>query len=262
MTEQSKAQRPQVLGIPVDAVDYESSLAHCLTYLDSEKPIAVTAANTHLIALARHDASFADVMKSFDLVLPDGMPLVWALRRQGIALDDRVYGPYFMRHVLRQAPVSCRHFFFGGTNKTLKALRGAITELRPEIQIAGMVSPPFRTWSDDDLAEFATAINSAKPDFVWICLGGEKQERWLIENLHRFPRGVFVCVGDAFALLAGERPFAPAWMQRNGLTWLYRFAQDPTRLWSRYIKFNSMFVWYSLRDSIYSSELKSPPKLS
>lgn len=243
--------RPHVLGMPVDAVDYDSALNICLEAAAQQYPLTVTAANTHLIALARHDASFASTIQAFDLVLPDGMPLIWSLRAYGFDLKDRVYGPYFMRHAMLMAPSPSRHFFFGGKSETLSALTTAIQKLRPEIEIAGTFSPPFREWSESDESEFAEKINASSPDFIWICLGGEKQERWIIKNRHRFPRGILVGVGDAFALLAGERPFAPMWMQKRGLTWLYRFTQEPGRLWKRYIKFNTLFLWYLLRDTLH-----------
>jgi glycosyltransferase involved in cell wall biosynthesis len=83
-----------------------------------------------------------------------------------------------------------------------------------------------------------------------VALGGERQERWIIENLRRHRHGVFFAVGDAFALLAGERSFAPVWMQRLGITWAYRLWQEPRRLWRRYARFNSFFLWYTIRDAL------------
>lgn len=236
--------RGQVLGVPVDAVDYESAFSKCLELVSLDRPAAVTAANTHLVSLGRHDPEFGSVMRAFDLVLPDGMPLVWALRRAGWKLEDRCYGPYFMEYALRQSPPDLRHFFFGGSEQTLGKLRENALRLNPELNIAGAFSPPFRMWTEADEQDFADRIRSTEPDFIWVCLGGEKQERWIVRNRHRYDRGVFLGVGDAFALLAGERPFAPTWMQRNGLTWLYRLGQDPARLWSRYVKFNSLFLLY------------------
>ena len=127
---------------------------------------------------------------------------------------------------------------------------GAPEEIQPDINLAGVLSPPFRAWSEEDETEFARTIAAARPDFIWVALGGERQERWIIDNLHRHQRGVFMAVGDAFALLAGEREFAPSWMQKLGITWAYRLWQEPRRLWRRYARFNSLFVYYSLRDTL------------
>lgn len=240
--------RPAILGTPVDAVDYDLALARCDQYLAEGGVWSVTAANTHLVALARHQADFGAVMRAFDMVLPDGMPLIWTLRAGGVALKDRVYGPYFMERALRDLPPSTRHFFFGGKASTLEKLVVSAKTLNPQIEIAGTLSPPFRAWTEQDEASFAETIAASNPDIVWVCLGGEKQERWIIKNRERYAKGVFVGVGDAFVLLAGERAFTPMWMQRFGLTWLYRFAQEPGRLWQRYFKFNSLFLWYLATD--------------
>lgn len=250
MTSSHSTPRPEILGTPVDVVDYDSAVARCGTYVAQGGVWSITAANTHLVALARNRPDFGAVMRGFDLVLPDGMPLIWSLRSGGFALRDRVYGPYFMERSLRDLPQSTRHFFFGGQPSTLEKLVSAATDLNPQIQIAGTLSPPFRTWTESDECSFAETIQAANPDIIWVCLGGEKQERWIINNRARYTKGVFVGVGDAFALLAGERPFAPMWMQQRGLTWLYRFMQEPGRLWQRFIKFNSLFLWYFFIDGL------------
>jgi glycosyltransferase involved in cell wall biosynthesis len=101
-----------------------------------------------------------------------------------------------------------------------------------------------------DEAEFARTIAESKADFIWVALGGERQERWIVDNLGRHTHGVFFAVGDAFVLLAGQRGFAPAWMQRTGTTWAYRLWQEPRRLWRRYTQFNSLFLFYTVRDAL------------
>ena len=239
-----------ILGTPVAVVDYDSAIAESRRLAGEDRPSAVAASNTHIVALARHRRDFGDVMRRFDLVLPDGMPLRWSLNAQGARLPDRVYGPYFMEKMIRATPRPWRHFFFGGTEETLTALAAHLREIQPEIEIAGMLSPPFRAWTEEDEAGFARVIAESKADFIWVALGGERQERWIVENLGRHARGVFFAVGDAFALLAGQRSFAPAWMQHLGITWVYRLWQEPRRLWRRYTQFNSLFLFYTVRDAV------------
>jgi N-acetylglucosaminyldiphosphoundecaprenol N-acetyl-beta-D-mannosaminyltransferase len=242
-----------ILGTPVAVVDYESAIEESRRLAGEDRPASVAASNTHIIALARHRRDFGEVMRRFDLVLPDGMPLRWSLNAQGAKLPDRVYGPYFMEKMIRATPRPWRHFFFGGTEETLRDLTAHLREIQPEIEIAGTLSPPFRKWSGEDESEFARVIAESKADFIWVALGGERQERWIIENLGRHARGVFFAVGDAFVLLAGQRAFAPAWMQRLGITWAYRLWQEPRRLWRRYTQFNSLFLFYTLRDALLGS---------
>jgi len=238
----------EVLGTPVACVTYESALEVVKQLAKEPRPTAVCPANTHIVAEARHEPEFARIMKTFDVVLPDGMPIVWAMNLRGGGLSDRVYGPYFTRHALQNCPRPWRHFFFGDTEEVLEALKVEAKKLQPDIEIVGAISPPFRAWTESDEAQFADAINRVNPDFIWVGLPGGRMEKWIIDNQQRYQRGVFLAVGDAFTLLSGRRPFAPAWMQRLGLTWLYRMLAEPRRLGPRYLRYNSLFVYYLVRD--------------
>ena len=236
------------MGVPIACVTYDSALVVVQQLAREPRPTAVCPANTHIIAEARHDPEFARILEKFDLVLPDGMPIVWAVNLRGAGLADRVYGPYFTGHALQNCPRPWRHFFFGDTEEVLEALKAEAKKLQPDIEIAGAISPPFRTWTEEDEAAFAAAINRADPDFVWVALPGGRMEQWIIANQHRYRRGVFLAVGDALTLLSGRRRFAPRWMQRLGLTWLYRMLAEPRRLGPRYLRYNSLFVYYLVRD--------------
>ena len=239
---------------------YDSALQRIQELASEPRPTAVCPANTHIFAEARHNADFAAVLKKFDLILPDGMPIVWALNYFDACLADRTYGPLFMRHTLQRTPRPWRHFFFGDSEACLNELRKVAAQLQPDIEIVGAVSPPFRPLTEADESSFAKIINDAAPDFVWVALPGVRMERWIIANQARYKRGVFLAVGDAFSLLAGRRQFAPAWMQRLGLTWLYRLASEPARLAPRYLKYNSLFLFYCLWDGLRGRGVASPKK--
>jgi len=238
----------KILGTPVACVTYQSAFEAVRELARAPRPTAVCPANTHILSEARHDPDFAGVMAKFDLVFPDGMPVVWAMNLRGAGLSDRVYGPYFMKYALQNTPRPWRHFFFGDTEEVLEALKQAAIKLQPDIEIVGAISPPFREWTESDEAQFAQTINSAAPDFVWVALAGGRMERWIVDNQPRHHRGVFLAVGDAFTLLSGRRAFAPKWMQRLGLTWLFRLLAEPRRLGPRYLRYNSLFVYFLLRD--------------
>ncbi|MDK2858652.1 MAG: N-acetylglucosaminyldiphosphoundecaprenol N-acetyl-beta-D-mannosaminyltransferase [Verrucomicrobiota bacterium] len=245
-----------VIRLPIHVVTYESALRRCLELNQRNKPFAVSAANTHIAAAARRNPAFGRIMAAFDLILPDGMPLVWMMnrtlrKRKKATLSERVYGPYFMKYAIENAPAGTTHFFFGGSQDCLSELQASLRKLRPDLSIAGTCSPPYRQWNEEDHKNFSDRINEAAADFVWVALGGEKQERWIIENLHRFKRGGFFAVGDAFELLAGRRSFAPKWCQHYGITWLYRLMQEPRRMWKRYFKYNSLFIAYLLKDFLF-----------
>lgn len=243
-------QTVNILGTPVARVTYQSAFEIVQQLARKPRPTAVCPSNTHILSEARHDAEFRHVMSKFDLVFPDGMPVVWAMNLRGANLSDRVYGPYFMKYVLERTPRPWRHFFFGDTEEVLEAMKRAAIQLQPNIDIVGAISPPFRAWTESDEAQFAETINAAAPDFIWVALAGGRMERWIVANQARYKRGVFLAVGDAFTLLSGRRPFAPKWMQRLGLTWLFRMLAEPRRLGPRYLQYNSLFVYYLLRDWI------------
>ena len=99
------------LGTPVACATYDSALEKIKALASEPRPTAVCPSNTHILGEARHNPEFARVLARFDLVLPDGMPVVWALNVRGAGLKDRVYGPYFMRHASRNMPRPWRHFF-------------------------------------------------------------------------------------------------------------------------------------------------------
>lgn len=240
-----------ILSTRVHCANYETGLRRVIELARGERPAAVSACNTHLVSLARNDVRFHRVMQRFDLIVPDGFPLVWSLNAAGAKLQDRVYGPYFMRHVLANTPAPWKHFFFGGTPQCLERLVAAAKEIQPDIDVADVLSPPFRQWTEHDEQEFARRIRESGADFIWVALGGERQERWIVQNLHRHSRGVFFGIGDAFELLGGGRAFAPEWMQKKGLTWLYRLVQEPRRLWARYFKYNSLFLYFTARDKVF-----------
>jgi len=240
----------RLLGTRVACATHGSALERVKSLAREQRATAVCPANTHILGEARHNPEFAQVLDRFDLVLPDGMPVVWALNLGGAGLKDRVYGPYFMRHTVRNTPRPWRHFFFGDSEECLVELRRALLQLQPDAEIVGMLSPPFRVFTEADERAFAVSINRAQPDFVWVALPGVRMERWIIHNQARYRSGVFLAVGDAFALLSGRRSFAPSWMQRMGLTWFYRICKEPLRLGPRYLRYNSLFLFYLLWDGL------------
>jgi N-acetylglucosaminyldiphosphoundecaprenol N-acetyl-beta-D-mannosaminyltransferase len=245
----------RVLGTSVVCATYDSALQRIKALASEQRGTAVCPSNTHILGEARHNPVFSRVLDRFDLVLPDGMPVVWALNLCGAGLKDRVYGPYFMRYTVLNTPRPWRHFFFGDSEECLADLRRVLVQLQPDIEIVGMLSPPFGHFTEADEASFAEIIGRADPDFVWVALPGVRMERWIIDNQARYRRGVFLAVGDAFALLSGRRSFAPRWMQRMGLTWAYRLCKEPIRLGPRYLRYNSMFIMYLIWDMLRGQAL-------
>jgi N-acetylglucosaminyldiphosphoundecaprenol N-acetyl-beta-D-mannosaminyltransferase len=246
-----------VLGTPLAVTDYAGAVEQAIAWASQgSAPRCIAAANTHVVTLARREPSFADALARFDLILPDGMPLVWVMNRRlqragAPPLRDRVYGPTFMLQCLEATqgePWS--HLFIGGTEELLAALREKLTQHFPRLRIAGACAPPFGAWSDEEDARIVETIRASRAQFIWIGLGCPKQERWLARHKPALPPGVYSAVGAAFAFHVGRVRQAPAWMQRLGLEWLFRLLAEPRRLWRRYFVFNSLFLFYLARESL------------
>lgn len=248
--------RISVIGLPVAATTYAGAVGWILEHAAKhDKAYAVEAANTHVAALARHDAGFGVSMSRFDLVCPDGMPLVWAVNRELPAeerIKDRVYGPTLMLETIRatQSRPEFRHFLLGGKQSTLDKLTSVFAGRFPGVDIAGVHSPPFGEWPDGEFERICDRIRSCGANLIWVGLGCPKQEHWIAKHKDRLPPGVYFGIGAAFAFHAGEVKQSPPVFQRLGLEWAYRLAMEPRRLFKRYLTYNSLFIYHSLRDRL------------
>jgi N-acetylglucosaminyldiphosphoundecaprenol N-acetyl-beta-D-mannosaminyltransferase len=243
----------RVLGTPLAVTDYAGAVEQAKTWaLAADAPRFIAAANTHVVTLARREAGFREALARFDLILPDGMPLVWVMnRRLAAPLKDRVYGPTFMLQCLAATqgePFS--HFLLGGTEELLDDLRGKLLQRFPALRIAGTFAPPFGAWSEQDDATMLARIRESKARFVWVGLGCPKQELWLARHRDSLPPAVYGAVGAAFAFHAGRVRQAPLWTQRIGCEWLFRMLAEPRRLWRRYLVFNSLFLFHLAKDAV------------
>ena len=193
---------------------------------------------------AREDAELRAAVAGAAFTVPDGQPLVWALRALGYDISTRVYGPELMARACERAAASGqRQYLYGGRDDgALLRLTRALRKRFPELQIAGGFSPPFRALTESELDAVAARINDAQPDVVWVGIGVPKQEKWMAAMRARLDAPVLVGVGAAFDFHAGLIPQAPAWMQRRGLEWAFRLVQEPRRLWRRYARHNPRFV--------------------
>jgi len=244
-----------VIGLPVAATDYTSAISWILEKATrADRPYAVEAANTHVAALSRSDADFSESIRKFDLITPDGMPLVWSLNAQLPAnekLTDRVYGPTLMLKTIEASATansSYRHFLLGGQQSTLDKLITKFSGDFPDATIADAYSPPFGEWPEHENQSIIARIRESGANLVWIGLGCPKQEHWIARNKHLLPPAVYFGIGAAFAFHAGEVKQAPAAIQKSGLEWAYRLAMEPRRLFKRYLTYNSLFLFHSLRD--------------
>jgi N-acetylglucosaminyldiphosphoundecaprenol N-acetyl-beta-D-mannosaminyltransferase len=207
--------------------------------------VAVT--GMHGVMEAHHDPEFKRILNSADLVVPDGMPLVWLSRLKGIGLKRRVYGPELMLSVCQQISFKrVRHFLLGGAPGVADRLAIVLQAKYSGLEIVGTCSPPFRPLTPDEDEKLVESMNRASPDIVWVGLSTPMQERWMHEHRDRLNASVLLGVGAAFNFHAGIKKQAPVWMRENGLEWLFRLSHEPHRLWRRYLMYGSQFIFYVL----------------
>jgi len=225
----------RVLGVPVHAVQIPGVVSQIELWIQSGvkgRYIAVT--GMHGIAESRTDSDFRRALDAADLVVPDGMPLVWLGRWHRHPLKRRVYGPELMETFCRETGAAYRHFFYGGGPGTAERLANSLRE-RYGIVVAGTYSPPFRPPTEEEQREIASYVEKVSPNVLWVGLSTPKQEKWMHRNRERLAVHVMLGVGAAFDLNSGRTRQAPAWMRENGLEWLFRLLTEPQRLWRRYL---------------------------
>jgi N-acetylglucosaminyldiphosphoundecaprenol N-acetyl-beta-D-mannosaminyltransferase len=234
----------EVLGVPLALVDYDGTLDWIDAAIAARARSYVCVATTHSVMACHEDDELRAAVLGADFTVPDGQPLVWALRALGHPLRDRVYGPDLMDAACaRAARTGQRFYLYGGRNPG--ALHELVRRLRlrhPGLRIVGGYVPPFRPLTPEEEEAVAADIERCRADVVWVGIGVPKQEKWMARMRPRLSAPVMVGVGAAFDFHAGLVPQAPRRMQRLGLEWLFRLAQEPRRLWRRYLRYNPRFV--------------------
>lgn len=221
---------------------------------DSCTVIAVC--NVHSVMSARRDERLLEAISEAEIATPDGVPIVWGLRGTERKEQQRVYGPELMRlAMVRSEELGWNHYFYGSTPETLAQLDAAVQAMAPHARIVGSESPPFRDMTDDETSAAIDRIRSSGADVVWVGLGMPKQELWMYDMRSELPGIAVIGVGAAFDFIAGTKKQAPDWMQRAGLEWLFRFVQEPRRLWRRYLWNNPAYLML-LGEQIARSKLK------
>ncbi len=237
-----------ILGINIDAVDYDFAVSAIANAAQNRQPYAVSALAVHGVMTGFLDSTHARRLNGLDLVLPDGQPVRWglALLHQQ-PLPDRVYGPNLTLKVAKAlAEKGLSIYLYGSKKPTLEKFARNLQQLYPKLQIAGMEESKFRRLSESERHKLVERIYASGASAVFLGLGCPRQETWAYEyrNLLNIP---ILAVGAAFDFHAGTLPQAPVWMQNIGLEWLFRLMQEPRRLWQRYAVLNPLYVWHIIQ---------------
>jgi N-acetylglucosaminyldiphosphoundecaprenol N-acetyl-beta-D-mannosaminyltransferase len=234
------ASRPRVrlFGTPVDALTFAETVDRSFELADAGGPTQHVVLNAAKVVQMREDDRLRSIVGGCDLVNADGQSVVWASRVLGRPLPERVAGiDLFKAIVERAARTGHRVFFLGATQEVLAEMVGRLRARHPSLVIAG-----YRDgyWDDDD--DVVETVRAARPDFLFLAIPSPRKEYWLSENLERLAVPFVMGVGGTFDVVAGKVRRAPVWVQRVGCEWLYRLAQEPRRMWKRYLWGNSLFV--------------------
>jgi N-acetylglucosaminyldiphosphoundecaprenol N-acetyl-beta-D-mannosaminyltransferase len=236
-----------VLGIPVDCLDWPTAIGRICDWAARRESRYVSICDAHSIVRATRDPAHARHLAGADMVTPDGWPVAWMLRRTASPTQPRVNGPDLMGHLLAEAEQrGLSVFFYGTTDATLDRLCQAVLARHPRLVIAGRHSPPFRPLTAQENEADIAMLNASGAHLVMTGLGCPKEDRWMHDHRGRV-HAVMLGIGAGIDFHAGTVSRAPAWMRDHGLEWLYRLAQEPRRLWRRYLVHNSLFVMGAAR---------------
>lgn len=238
------SRKRNVVGILVDAVEYEGAMEFIFSAAREKHGAAVSALAVHGVMTGVLDREQKFRLNHFDLLVPDGQPVRWVLNWLYKAnLADRVYGPNLtLRVCARAADEGEPIYLYGGNAEILSALTQSLEQRFPGIRIAGAEPSKFRRLTQQEKNELAGRIVSSGASITLVGLGCPRQETFAYEFREALSMPV-LAVGAAFPFLAGLIPQAPAWMQERGLEWLFRLASEPRRLWRRYLYLNPVYLF-------------------
>ncbi len=218
----------------------------------NDRPRLVCTGNLDHLVTLHHDAQFRAIYADADLVLADGMPIVWLSRLMRQPLKERVAGSDLFWELGRaSAEHGLRLFFLGGRDGAADAAAEAVRQRYPGARICGIYCPPFAEFGTPaEEARIAAAIRRATPDVLLVAFGAPKQEKWIQTHREHLGVPVSIGVGGSFEMAAGMIQRAPRWMQVSGLEWFHRMVKEPRRMVHRYLGRDLPFLLHLVRDAL------------
>jgi len=226
-----------ILGVPIDNVTMNGALEEIEAEIDEGGFHQIATANVDFLINSISDLELKEILCACDLVLADGMPLVWASRLMGASLQERVSGSDLVPRLVELAAArGYGIFLLGSTEASSNGAEQWIRRNHPKARLVGHHCPAFAELDEMDHEEILGRIEDARPDILLVAFGSPKQEKWLAMHRNRLQVPACIGVGCSLDLLAGLSPRAPQWMQKHGLEWLFRTCLEPARLGLRYAR--------------------------
>jgi N-acetylglucosaminyldiphosphoundecaprenol N-acetyl-beta-D-mannosaminyltransferase len=224
----------------------EATLRRCEELIEAGEPVQHVVVNVAKVVALRDDPRLREVVESCALVNVDGQPLVWASRLLGDPLPERVAGIDLMFRLLERAEErGYRIFVLGARQEVLETAIARIRARHPRLEIAGYHHGYF---TEEETERVQELIRAAAPHILFVAMSSPRKEYWLAEHAAALGVPFSMGVGGSIDVVAGTTRRAPAWMQRAGLEWFFRFAQEPLRLGPRYLKTNTRFALLLARE--------------
>ena len=248
--------RDEVLGFRVDRVTMEEAVDRCLSYLEGDRrPRLVVTLNAAIVAMAERDERLRAALRAGDLILADGLSVVWAARLSGAGLRHRVAGVDLMERLAHRADLKgLRLYFLGARPEVVRKVVARVESEHPGAVVAG-----FRDGFFDESGTVGVIeeIRRSRADVLFVAMHTPFKEIWCSEHLEELGVPVVLPVGGAFDVYSGEIPRAPLWMQKAGLEWSWRLMMEPRQKWRRYLFLNSAFVWLCLRSAFLNATART-----
>ena len=242
-----RPERVRVMGLPLARLTFAAALDRIDALVAAGRPSYFITANLNYAMVSDALPALKIVDDAADFVLADGMPLVWASRLGPRPLPERVAGSDLIFGMSeRAAAKGHKLYLMGGPPGVAEAAAAALTTRNAGLCVVGVECPPFRRLTDAEEAEQTARIRAARPDILLVAFGQPKGEFWIAERLENLGVPVCVQVGASLDFAAGRMKRAPRWLQKTGLEWVFRMAQEPRRLAGRYarnIRFLLAFVF-------------------
>lgn len=228
--------KSNVAGVLISKNNLTETLQLFCNFIDNKEKRRICVTPVNNIVWANQDRELMNLYNTSDMNLADGVPVVWASRFLNNPVRGRVTGldvlPAFSEISARRGYTS---FYMGAKEGVAELLAENFSKRYPRLTIAGFYSPPFaKKFTDIENEKMISMINNVSPDILWVSLTSPKQDFWIAEHFHRLNVRIAIGVGGAFEVCSGVIERSPLWMQRYGLEWLYRFVQEPKRLFRRY----------------------------
>jgi len=241
-----KNERVKVVSLQVNVCNHDSAIRRVVKLVEKGNGGYVCFSTVHMTMESYDNPEYGAKVNAADLIIPDGMPIVWMQKLQGESKSARIRANDLMIILCGYAEKNNLTVgFYGGKQSVIDAILERAKLDFPKLKIVYAFSPPFRPLTNEEDAAITAEINEKKPDILFMGLGCPKQENWMSAHKDKLT-AVMLGVGASFDFFAGNVRESPEWLGKLGLEWLFRLTQEPRRLWKRYLILNPRFMWLAM----------------